>query len=111
MVPPLSVTGTKEPIYRKDRFVPDAVIQEESEHHAILPTLNFPSMERLSADQQKLYGMIAFWFIRAISPDYVFSECVVSMNANGVPLKATGKTPLQQGFKALSMKHACRCRC
>ncbi|HEK4043795.1 TPA: topoisomerase DNA-binding C4 zinc finger domain-containing protein [Pseudomonas aeruginosa] len=106
MVPPLSVTGTKEPIYRKDRFVPDAVIQEESEHHAILPTLNFPSMERLSADQQKLYGMIAFWFIRAISPDYGFSECVVSMNANGVPLKATGKTPLQQGFKALSMKHA-----
>jgi len=106
VVPHLNVTGVAQPVLRKDRFIPEAQLQNEADHHAIIPTLSFPSIDRLSEDQAKLYAMIAFWFIRAVSPDYEYNECVVAMNANGVPLRSIGKTPLKMGFKALSMKHA-----
>lgn len=98
-VRPLGVTGSAEPILRRDRIKPNSVIESEFDHHAVLPTDNVP--RGLGGDHEKLYRLIALWFVRALAPDYEYNQVDASLAAGGVLLKAKGVTPLRVGFKAL----------
>ncbi|WP_455233598.1 DNA topoisomerase [Geopseudomonas aromaticivorans] len=99
--PGLAPTGASEPLIRKDRFVPEAEIQKEADHHAIIPMESIPS-NLGDPDERRLYEMIVHWFVAAISPDYVYNQCDVGLDANGVPLRTSGRTPVEMGFKALT---------
>jgi DNA topoisomerase III len=99
--PAFSVTGASAPIYRKDRIKPDAEIQKDFDHHAILPTKKVPG--GLAGDQQKLYQLVVLYYLRAFAPDYEYNQVDASLDA-GVLLKASGVTPLKLGYKALEAK-------
>jgi len=100
--PSLAVCGNAQPVFRKDRIKPEAEIQKDFDHHAILPTASVPS--GLAGDEKKLYQLIVLYYMRAFAPDYEFNQVDVTMPAGGILLKATGITPLKQGFKALEAK-------
>lgn len=99
--PGLNGTGAAEPLIRADRFVPEEQIQKEADHHAVIPMESVPG-DIGDPDERRLYEMIVYRFVAAISPDYVYNQCDFVMNANGVPLRASGRTPLELGFKALT---------
>jgi DNA topoisomerase-3 len=98
----LAVTGSAEPLYRKDRFKPESEIQKDFDHHAVLPTKNTP--KNLSGDERQMYELIALWFVRALAPDYEYNQVDARLSAGGIFLTAKGITPIRIGFKALEGK-------
>lgn len=98
-VKPLGVTGSAEPILRRDRIKPNAEIQKDFDHHAVLPGAIVP--RGLQGDQAMLYRLIALWFVRAIAPDYEYNQVDASLSVSGILLRAKGVTPIRLGFKAL----------
>lgn len=98
-VKPLGVTGSAEPILRRDRIKPNADIEKEFDHHAVLPCEKVP--RSLSGDQAMLYRLIALWFVRALAPDYEYNQVDASLSVSGILLRAKGVTPLRLGYKAL----------
>nr|WP_083848826.1 DNA topoisomerase [Pseudomonas luteola] len=97
--PPLSVTGTHQPLYRRDRIKPQSVIEADYDHHAILPTATAPN--GLTGDEQLLYQLIVLYYVRSFAPDYEYNEVNIALPASEILLTASGTTPLKQGFKAL----------
>lgn len=98
-VKPLGVTGTAEPLLRRDRIKPNAAIQADFDHHAVLPGVKVP--RGLQGDQAMLFRMIALWFVRALAPDYEYNQVDAGLNVGGIILRAKGVTPLRLGYKAL----------
>lgn len=71
-----------------------------TDHHGIIPTdLSVP----LSGDEAKLFRLIAQRFLQTISPDCLFDKTTVKLDANGVPLKATGRVVTDPGWQAIKL--------
>ena len=71
-----------------------------TDHHAICPTNH---EAELTAEQEKLFALIVQRYLRAIAPDCLFNTTSVTLDANGVPFKATGRQTTSPGFKAVSI--------
>lgn len=69
-----------------------------SDHHAIIPTAKPPSREALSADEWKIYEMVARRFCAAFMPAAKFSASTVWAVIEGHKFKATGKVFKDRGW-------------
>lgn len=70
-------------------------------HHAIIPTTLAPTMSALSADERKAYRLIVEHYLACLYPDAEYDEVRMALDANGVPLVATGKTLQVEGWRAV----------
>lgn len=68
-------------------------------HHAIIPTNQAANMSQLSADEAKLYLLVARHWIAAHMPDMEYLQTSIAMDANGVPLRASGRQITKPGWK------------
>lgn len=70
------------------------------DHHGIIPK----SAVELSGIEAQVFELVARRFLQSIAPDCEFERTVISMDANGVPLKTTGKQIHKPGWRALDTK-------
>lgn len=68
-------------------------------HHAIVPTNQGADLGKLSPDELKLYLLVSRYWISAHLPDMEYLQTTVEMDANGVPLRASGRQITAQGWK------------
>jgi len=77
-----------------------------TDHHAIIPTSAVFDPNTLSADQQKIYLLIAKRFLSIFLPPYVVSNTTMLVESNGVTIKATGRTVVDKGYSMLYQNKA-----
>jgi DNA topoisomerase-3 len=70
-------------------------------HHAIIPTTAPAPWQKMSADEQALYLLVATHYLAVLYPDHEYQHTTISLDANGVPFKATGRVPLVAGWRAV----------
>ncbi len=73
--------------------------KEVGAHHAIIPTEKAMDASRLSADLQKIYGLIARQYLLQFYPPYCYGETTVELNISGGLFRTIAKTEQQQGWK------------
>lgn len=70
-------------------------------HHAIIPTANKVAPGRLTASAQKVYQLIAHYYLAQFYPAALQDEQKVSISINGGHFLATATTERQAGWKQL----------
>ncbi|MCF0203464.1 MAG: DNA topoisomerase 3 [Bacteroidaceae bacterium] len=75
-----------------------------TDHHAIIPTGINPKTANLSSQEKYVYDLIARRFIATFYPNCKFATTTVLGNAGEVEFKATGKTILDEGWRAVYAK-------
>lgn len=73
-----------------------------TDHHGIIPT-KVPLSGALSADEQKLYQLIAIRYLQMLAPDMQYEGTKIEMDANGVLFTATGRVILKEGWKSFKL--------
>ncbi len=73
-----------------------------TDHHAIIPTGESP--RNMTADEAKVFDLVARRFIAAFYPDCIFSSTTVLGEVEKIGFKATGKQILEPGWRVLFMK-------
>ncbi|SFQ01041.1 DNA topoisomerase 3 [Tranquillimonas alkanivorans] len=94
LAPLLGELGT--PIQR-DTVYNDAKI---TAHHAIIPTNKQADLSAVSEDERKLYIMVARFWCAAHMPDLEYLQTTISMDANGVPLRSSGRQITKPGWRS-----------
>lgn len=79
---------------------------EGASHHAIIPNANtvgdLPKiLPRLSADEAKMFDIIARTYLAALMPDFLYRQTTATLDVQGHEFRATGRTPTSQGWKAV----------
>jgi DNA topoisomerase-3 len=70
-----------------------------TDHHAIIPTGQRP--EGLTADEKKVYDLVALHFIAVFYPDCEVSNTTVMAKAGEIDFKVTGREVLKPGWRAV----------
>ena len=70
-----------------------------TDHHAIIPTGQCP--EALTADEKKVYDLVALHFIAVFYPDCEVSNTTVLAKAGEIDFKVTGREVLKPGWRAV----------
>ena len=70
-----------------------------TDHHAIIPTGQCP--EALTADEKKVYDLVALHFIAVFYPDCEVSNMTVLAKAGEIDFKVTGREVLKPGWRAV----------
>lgn len=73
-----------------------------TDHHAIIPTGESP--RNMTADEAKVFDLVARRFIAAFYPDCQFSSTTVQGEVDKIGFKATGKQILEMGWRLLFSK-------
>lgn len=68
-------------------------------HHAIIPTNKAATMSQLSSDETRLYLLVCRYWIASHMPDMEYLQTTITLDANGVPLKASGRQVTKEGWK------------
>jgi DNA topoisomerase-3 len=68
-----------------------------TDHHAIIPTGMRP--DALTADERKVYDLVALHFIAAFYPECEVSNTTVLAKAGEVDFRVTGREVLKQGWR------------
>ncbi len=68
-----------------------------TDHHAIIPTGQRP--DNLTADERKVFDLVALRFIAAFYPDCEISTTTVLAKAGDIDFKVTGKEILKPGWR------------
>ena len=72
-----------------------------SDHHGIVPTTLSGHLEGV---ELQLYSLVALRFIETLAPDCLFETTKVTLDANGVLFKASGKIIGSAGWKEIRSK-------
>lgn len=72
-----------------------------SDHHGIIPTTQ--AAPGLAGVELQVYSLVAHRYLQAIAPDCKFISTRVSMDANGVLFKTSGKTVTDPGWTQFKM--------
>ncbi|MBQ2067514.1 MAG: DNA topoisomerase 3, partial [Paludibacteraceae bacterium] len=70
-----------------------------TDHHVIIPTGQRP--EGLSADEKKVYDLVALHFIAAFYPECEVSNTTVLAKAGEIDFKVTGREVLKPGWRVV----------
>lgn len=70
------------------------------DHHGLTPT---GLSAALSGDELRIYTLICQYYLRAIAPDCLSDMTRVSLDANGVLFKASGRVITSPGWKSIKM--------
>ena len=73
-----------------------------TDHHAILPTGQRP--EGLTADEKKVFDLVALHFIAAFYPECEVSNTTVLAKAGEMDFKVTGREVIKPGWRAVFEK-------
>lgn len=71
-----------------------------ADHHAIVPTDLHVSLD---GAELQLYSLICLRYLQTLAPDNKYKATRVTMDANGVLFKATGKAVTDPGWRALKL--------
>lgn len=72
-----------------------------SAHHAIIPTRRKLDSSRLSADEQKIYELVARQYLMQFYPPFIFQEKQIDSEVAGGLFISRQKEVLSKGWKAL----------
>jgi DNA topoisomerase-3 len=91
------------PLLRKPLAVTRRIADDSkvSDHHAIIPTEQAPLLHTLSADERKLYDLIARRFIALFYPPCRYDETAVTVELAGESFYAKGRVSKDAGWKAV----------
>lgn len=90
-----------EPIIRDDVFSSKKLAASGADHHGIVPTTEEPDLAELSDDELKLYMLIVRQYLAQFLPNYRYEQVTLAWPAAGYPFKATGRTPIELGWKVV----------
>ena len=76
-----------------------------SAHHAIVPTNKAAVLSQLSEEEKRLYLMVCRFWLAAHMSDMEYLQTTVTMDAGGVPLRASGRQITKEGWR-LAFKSA-----
>lgn len=90
----------KSPIMAGKHFVDDTKV---SDHHAIIPTEQLVQLNRLSADERRIYEMVVKRFLSVLLPAFEYEQTTilgtVQTDMGVSTFKASGKRVIQNGWK------------
>jgi len=74
-------------------------------HHAVIPNANTAHdlktiWPRLSADERRLFDIIARSYLAAVMPDHRFRQTTAALDVRGHGFRATGRQPIELGWRA-----------
>ena len=74
-------------------------------HHAVIPNVNTAGnlreiWPRLSADERRLFDVVARSYLASVMPDFRYRQTTVTMDVSGHAFRATGRQPLEFGWRA-----------
>lgn len=69
-----------------------------TDHHGIVPTVQSVELSGVAA---RLFALISERYLRTLAPDCLFDRTIVTLDANGVPFRATGKIVTDPGFRSV----------
>jgi DNA topoisomerase-3 len=74
-------------------------------HHAVIPNVNTISdlhkiWPRLSADEKKLFEVIARSYLASLMPDFRYRQTTATLDVKGFEFRATGRQPIDIGWRA-----------
>lgn len=79
-----------------------------SDHHAIIPTLDFTmgkvNAKNLSQNELKILNLITTRFVAASAEPYTYNSCKVETESEGVPFHANAKKETYKGWKQLEQE-------
>lgn len=75
-----------------------------SDHHAIIPTEQPVTTEKLSAEEKALWNMIVKRFMAVLSPDHKYLQIKAEIKAGGESLFVGASKILEQGWRAVEFK-------
>ena len=70
-----------------------------TDHHAIIPTGEKPG--DITDIERRVYDLVTKRFIAVFCPDCQYAQTTVLASSAGVPFKATGRTILSEGWRAV----------
>lgn len=88
-------SGLKSPVERATVYNDKKV----TAHHAVVPTNKLADLSVLSSDEQRLYLLVCRFWAAAHLPDMEYLQTTVTLDANGTPLKASGRQITKPGWK------------
>jgi DNA topoisomerase-3 len=91
------------PLLRKPLSVTKRIADDSkvSDHHAIIPTEQTPLLHTLTADERKLYDLIARRFIALFYPAFRYDETSVTIDLAGESFYAKGRVTKDAGWKSV----------
>jgi len=72
-----------------------------SDHHAIVPTGVHASGKTLTADEAKVFDLVARRLVAALYPDYEYLSAKIITECEGHVFKSTGNMPVKMGWREL----------
>ena len=75
-----------------------------TDHHAIIPTGQRP--DAMTADEKKVYDLVALHFIAAFYPECEVSNTTVLAKAGDIDFKVTGREVLKPGWRTVFEKES-----
>ena len=75
-----------------------------TDHHAIIPTGDTGALSGISEYERKVYDLILRRFCAVFYPNCEYAQTTVLAVAGGVDFKATGRTILNEGWRAVYAK-------
>ncbi len=78
------------------RFVDGSKV---SDHHAIIPTEQPPTLSRLSSEELKIYDLIVKRFLVVLSPAFEYEQTLVTVAIKGELFTAKGKIVKHKGWR------------
>jgi len=75
-------------------------------HHAIVPTIKKMDAQKLSAQEVKIYDLVARQYLYQFYPQHVYAETVVDLDIKGGCFRAKSIAVKEEGWKILAYKTA-----
>ena len=72
-----------------------------TDHHAIIPTGEIGSLDKINDYERKVYDLILRRFCAVFYPNCEYAQTTVLAAAGGVDFKATGRTILNEGWRVV----------
>lgn len=92
----LAAKVLQKPIKAHSSFVDDRKV---SDHHAIIPTEEKPSLLALSDKEKKIYDLVVKRFLAVLYPPFEYEQTNVTVHIGQETFVAKGKNVLAQGWK------------
>lgn len=70
-----------------------------TDHHAIIPTEQKPSLAEMSAKERAIYELVVRRFLAVLMSPFIYEETKLVFSCKGYDFHAKGKVPLSQGWK------------
>lgn len=70
-----------------------------SDHHAIIPTEQYPQLEHMTLEERKIYDLVVRRFMAALYPAYEYEQTSVEVEIGGQTFTAKGNIVKKAGWK------------